>query len=193
MSDLAKRFLQKFKRFTSEDVSLILENTRVELFKKGEVVLEEGVVSNKCYLVIQGSLRQFKLIDGTEKTSAFFFEEDPVISYSGYLKNEPSEYAVQCLEDCMLISGTKEQELKMRQTNPLLEYLAHHIMVNDFKKAENYISLLNNFSPEERYQLLVKNNPQLFNRVPLVHIASYLGVTPESLSRIRRRIVKTKN
>lgn len=193
MSDLAKRFLLKFKRFTPEDVSLILENTSVESFKKGEIVLEEGVVSNKCYLVIRGSLRQFKLIDGVEKTSAFFFEEDPVISYSGYLRNEPSEYAVQCLEDCMLISGTKEQEFKMRQTNPLLEYLAHHIMVNDFKKAENYISLLNNFSPEERYQLLLKNNPELFNRVALVYIASYLGITPESLSRIRKRIVKTKN
>ena len=193
MSDLAKGFLLKFKRFTPEDVSLILENTTVESFKKGEIVLKEGVVSNKCYLVIQGSLRQFKLIDGVEKTSAFFFEEDPVISYSGYLRNEPSEYAVQCLEDCILISGTKEQELKMRQTNPLLEYLAHHIMINDFKKAENYISLLNNFSPEERYQLLLKTNPQLFSRVSLVYIASYLGITPESLSRIRRRIVKIKN
>lgn len=193
MSDLAERFLLKFKRFTPEDVSLILENTTVESFKKGEIVLKEGVVSNKCYLVIQGSLRQFKLIDGVEKTSAFFFEEDPVISYSGYLRNEPSEYAVQCLEDCILISGTKEQELKMRQTNPLLEYLAHHIMVNDFKKAENYISLLNNFSPEERYQLLLKSNPQLFSRVSLVYIASYLGITPESLSRIRKRILKTHN
>lgn len=193
MSDLPKGFLLKFKRFTPEDVSLILENTTVESFKKGEIVLKEGVVSNKCYLVIQGSLRQFKLIDGVEKTSAFFFEEDPVISYSGYLRNEPSEYAVQCLEDCILISGTKEQELKMRQTNPLLEYLAHHIMINDFKKAENYISLLNNFSPEERYQLLLKTNPQLFSRVSLVYIASYLGITPESLSRIRRRIVKIKN
>lgn len=193
MSDLAKRFLLKFKRFTPEDVSLILENTTVESFKKGEIVLKEGVVSDKCYLVIKGSLRQFKLIDGAEKTSAFFFEEDPVISYSGYLRNEPSEYAVQCLEDCILISGTKEQELKMRLTNPLLEYLAHHIMVNDFKKAENYISLLNNFSPEERYQLLLKSNPQLFSRVSLVYIASYLGITPESLSRIRKRILKTHN
>ena len=189
MNDLAKQFLLKFKQFTPEDISLILENTTVETFKKGEIVLKEGIISNKCYLVIEGTLRQFKLIDGEEKTNAFFFEEDPIISYSGYLNNEPSEYAVQCLEDTILISGTKAQELKMRQVNPLLEYLAHHIMVNDFKKAENYISLLNNFNPEERYQLVLKNNPKLFKRVSLVYIASYLGVTPESLSRIRKRIL----
>ena len=188
MTDLAKQFLLKLKRFSPDDISLILENTSVQFFKKGEIVLHEGVVSNTCFLVIQGSLRQFRLIDGVEKTSSFFFEEDPIISYPGYLKNEPSEYCVQCLED-ILISGTKEQEMIMRQTNPLLEYLAHHIMVNDFKKAENYISLLNNFSPEERYQLAFKNNPKLFRRVSLVYIASYLGVTPESLSRIRKRIL----
>lgn len=184
------QFLLQFKRFSPADIELVLQHTSVESFKKGELVLEEGTVSKKCYLVVWGSLRQFKLVDGTEKTSAFFFEEDPVVSYSSYLNGLPSEYSIQCLEDCVLISGTKEQELEMRRINPQLEFLTHDLLADDFKKAENYISLLNNFSPEERYRTLLKTEPRIVNRVSLVHISSYLGITPESLSRIRRRIVE---
>lgn len=183
-------FLHQFNRFSTEDMELIRQNTSTETFKKGELVLREGTVSKKCYLVIRGSLRQFKLVDGTEKTSAFFFEEDPIVSYSSYLNALPSEYSIQCLEDCVLVSGTKEQELEMRRMNPRLEFLTHDLLAGDFKKAEQYISLLNNYSPEERYQLLLKTEPKIIQRVSLVHIASYLGITPESLSRIRKRIVE---
>lgn len=183
-----KEFLLQFNRFSPDDLELVLQNTSVETFRKGDLVLEEGRISKKCYLVIRGSLRQFKLVDGTEKNSAFFFEEDPVVSYSSYLNNLPSEYSIQCLEDCVLISGTKEQELEMRRVNPQLEFLTHDLLASDFKKAEHYISLLNNFSPEERYLQLLKTEPKIINRVSLVYIASYLGITPESLSRIRKRI-----
>lgn len=62
------------------------------------------------------------------------------------------------------------------------------LMFEDYKKAESYITLLNGFSPEERYILLMKSRPGILNRIPLVYISSYLGITPESLSRIRRRI-----
>lgn len=79
----------------------------------------------------------------------------------------------------------------MHAEKPVLEYITHHIMVDDFKKAEDYISLLNNFSPEERYLQLVKNNPKILQRAPLIYIASYLGITPESLSRIRRRTLES--
>lgn len=192
MDDLLKQFLLKLKRFNSEEIKLIINNTTVETFKKGDLLLEEGIISKKCYFVIQGSLRQFKLIDGVEKTSAFFFEEEPIISYSSYMNGLPSDFSIQCLEDSIVISGTKAQELEMRRLNPFFEYLTHHIMTGDFKKAENYISLLNNFNPEERYLMLLKSQPQILNRVSLVHIASYLGITPESLSRIRKRILVNK-
>ncbi len=191
MNDLPREFLLKLKRFKPEEVDFIIENTMVETFRKGDVILREGSVCRKCYLVIQGALRQFKLVDGTEKVSAFFFEGDPVVSYSSYLNSSASEYSIQCFEDCVLISGTREKELEMHSENPVLEYITHHIMVDDFRKAEDYISLLNNFSPEERYLQLVKNNPEILQRAPLIYIASYLGITPESLSRIRRRTLES--
>lgn len=191
MNDFPREFLLKFNRFKPEEIDFIIENTSVETFKKGETILREGSVCKKCYLVIQGALRQFKLIDGAEKVSGFFFEGDPVVSYSSYLNAQASEYSIQCLEDTVLISGTREKELEMHSENPVLEYITHHIMVDDFKKAEDYISLLNNFNPEERYLQLLNNSPEILKRVPLLYIASYLGITPESLSRIRRRTLKS--
>ncbi|MNY74650.1 hypothetical protein D3C86_2137250 [compost metagenome] len=63
-------------------------------------------------------------------------------------------------------------------------------MISDYRKAERYIALLNNYNPEERYLKFMKSNPNFLNRIPLVHIASYLSITPESLSRIRKRVVQ---
>ncbi len=192
MTDIARQFLLKLGKFKTEDIDLIIENTEVETFKKSDSLIRQGSLSKKCYLVVKGCLRQFQVIDGVEKTSVFFLEGQPVIAYASYLNAQPAEYTVQCLENTVVLSGTREKEIAMHAKNPFLEYLTHTIMAEDFKKAENYIALLNHFSPEERYLMVLKNNPAILNRVPLVHIASYLGVTPESLSRIRKRILLNK-
>ncbi|WP_433832741.1 Crp/Fnr family transcriptional regulator [Flavobacterium anhuiense] len=190
MNNLLRKFLEQFNRFKPADIDLIIENTTIETFKKGDLVVLEGQMSNKCYLVLKGCLRQFKMIDGVEKTSGFFIEEMPLVIYSSYLDAKPSEFTVQCLEDTILVSGTREKELEMQLKSPVLEHITSLIMVLDYRKAERYIALLNNYNPEERYLKFMKSNPNFLNRIPLVHIASYLSITPESLSRIRKRVVQ---
>ncbi|MBB4801560.1 CRP-like cAMP-binding protein [Flavobacterium nitrogenifigens] len=190
MNDLLRKFLEQFNRFKAADIDLIIENTTIETFKKGELVVVEGQISDKCYLVLKGCLRQFKIVDETEKTSGFFIEEMPMVIYSSYLDGKPSEFSIQCLEDTILVSGTREKELEMQLKSPILEQLTALIMMSDFRKAERYIALLNNYNPEERYLKFMKLHSNFLNRIPLVHISSYLNVTPESLSRIRKRIVQ---
>lgn len=190
MNDLLRKFLGQFNRFKPSDIDLIIENTTIEFFKKGDFVVTEGQISDKCYLVLKGCLRQFKMIDGVEKTSGFFIEEMPLVIYSSYLDGKPSEFNIQCLEDTILVSGTREKELEMQLESPILEHITSLIMFSDYRKAERYIALLNNYNPEERYLKFMKSNPNFLNRIPLVHIASYLSITPESLSRIRKRIVQ---
>lgn len=189
MTDFVQQFLRKMNRFTPEEIELIATQMTVEHFKKGEIVVREGTVCKKCYVVAQGSLRQFQVVEGTEKTSGFFLAGELAILYGSYLDGQPSPYNIQCLEDSILISGTLEQEEQIRQHLPEMGSLANYFLVDDFKKAENYISLLNGFSPEQRYLLLLEQRPELIQRIPLVHIAGYIGVTPESLSRIRKRII----
>ena len=192
-SDPLKEFLIRQNRYSLPEIDLILESTERENFTKGEFLVREGAVSNKCYLVIKGSVRQFQLRQDMEKTSAFFLEGDPIIMYSSYLEEKASEYSLQCLEDTILVSGAREKEKQMHLSHPLLEYLTHHFLKEDFRKAEQYIALLNIHPPEERYLWLLQNQPQLITRIPLIHISSYLGITPESLSRIRKRILVNKH
>jgi len=188
MSDLARKFLSGFNRFSPEEIELIIQNTCVEQVRKGELIIQEGKIAKKCYFVVHGCLRQYQTKESDEKTRRFYVEGDPVVLYSSYLHSAPSEYSVQCLEDCTLISGTREAEQKMHAVYPALEYLTHTIMMDDYRKAEEYITLLNSFNAEQRYSVLSDTRPDLFNRIPLLYIASYLGVTPESLSRIRKRV-----
>lgn len=183
------RFIEKFKSFNQNEINAIVENTQVEFFKKGTAILKEGEVCTKCYFVLSGCVRQYQLVNGEEKTTAFFLEGQAAVLYSSYLESSPSEYYLTCVEDCILTVGTREQERKLHKQYPKLEYLIHTLMPQDYSKVQNRLASLINNNPEERYQILMKTQPELLGRVPLNQIASYIGVTPESFSRIRKRIL----
>ncbi|HYG40858.1 MAG TPA: Crp/Fnr family transcriptional regulator [Cytophagales bacterium] len=189
MNDLLTQFISKFEKFSAEEINAIVENTRIESFKKGTIILKEGKVSDKCFFVLKGCLRQYQLVNGEEKTTGFFTEGQPAVLYSSYLKRTPSEYNLACVEDCILTTGTRAQEQELHKEYPKLEHLVHTLMPQDYSKVEDRITFLNFYNPEERYQILMKTRPELLNRVPLHQIASFIGVTPESFSRIRKRLM----
>jgi CRP-like cAMP-binding protein len=190
MKEVLRRFIEKFEKFDEDEITAIVENTQVESFPKGTIVLQEGTICNKCYFVLQGCLRQYQLVSEEEKTTGFFLEGQPAVLYSSYLQNRPSEYYLSCVEDCILITGTREQEEELHKKYPKLEYLSHVFMLQDYNKVESHLALLNAHKPEDRYLILLKTQPELLNRAPLHQIASYIGVTAESLSRIRKRVLK---
>lgn len=183
------RFISKFKSFDQNEINAIIENTQVESFKQGITILKEGEVCTKCYFVLSGCVRQYQLVNGEEKTTAFFLEGQAAVLYSSYLEGRPSEYYLSCVEDCILTIGTREQEQKLHKQYPKLEYLIYTLMPQDYSKVQDRLASMINNSPEERYLLLIKTQPGLLGRVPLYQIASYIGVTPESFSRIRKRIL----
>lgn len=190
MIDFFTSYLKKLGTFSTEEMQVLAEHTEVEIFKKGDIVLREGEVSYKCYFVAKGCVRQYQLSDGDEKTTAFFTENQAVISYSSYLNLKPSEYFLACLEDTVLVSGTKEQEEKMVRRHPNLKGLLNIFLVDDFARTENRLAAMIKNTPEERLIEFTRSHPELMSRVPLYHIASYLGITPESFSRIRKRIME---
>ncbi|AUP78572.1 Crp/Fnr family transcriptional regulator [Flavivirga eckloniae] len=196
MKDLLAQFISKLNTFDENEITAIVENTQIESFKKGTLILEEGKICNKCYFVLKGCIRQYQLVNGEEKTTGFFMEGQAAVLYSSYLNKSPSKYYLSCIEDSVLTTGTREQEELLHKQYPKLEYLVHSLMPQDYTVAQERISLLNNHSPEERYIIIMKTQPELFRRVPLHYIASYIGVTPESFSRIRKRVLlndKTKD
>lgn len=182
-------YMSKLGKFSAEEINAVVENMRLEKFKKGTVVLKEGQVCTKCFFVLKGCLRQYKIIDGEEKTTAFFFEEEAAVLYSSYLEKEPSAYYLSTIEDTILTTGTRIAETELHRKYPKLENLISTLLPYDFKKSQEHLELLSNYSPEQRYLNILKTRPEFLKRIPLHIIASYMGVTPESLSRIRKRLL----
>jgi len=189
MEDELLGLLSKFPSLNKEEVKAIGENIIVRSVKKGTILLKEGGISKECYSLLTGCVRQYYIKDGEEKTTAFFTEGQAVASFTSYINQIPAKHYLVCAEDCSLTVGSKEKELQMIEKFPKLEPIIRSEMEKNAGIAQEEMATFISSSPEERYLNLIKNRPKLLNRVPQHQIASFLGMKPESLSRLRKRIV----
>ncbi|MDO6800876.1 Crp/Fnr family transcriptional regulator [Wenyingzhuangia sp. 1_MG-2023] len=188
MKEALRQFIDSFQFLTPEEVDIIVDNTVLKFTKKGEYLLKEGEVSKECFAVIKGCIREFVIKDGVEKTVSFFTEGDPITAFTSETTGCQSKSYIQCLEDCVVTVGTESLIEEMIERIPRLEKL---IRVEVEKEAGKMQDRMSNFmisTPEERFVTLINNQPNLIHRVPQVLIASYIGVTPESYSRIKKRV-----
>jgi CRP-like cAMP-binding protein len=183
------KYLSKYMTISNELEEAIIRSEFIRSYKKGTILLEKGKISNECYLVIKGCIRSYYLNDGNEVTTDFFTEEQSVTP-SAYGKNIPSAYYLECIEDTVAGVGTPELETEFYQKFPPLESLTRVWVEAIIAKQQDTFAEFKMASPEERYMQLQKSRPDLIQRVPQYQLASYLGVQPESLSRIRRRLNK---
>lgn len=183
------KFIKNFDTLTDEEAQLIVDNTNVQAFKKGTLLLQEGQVAKYCYLVLKGCVREYYLVDGIEKSTAFFTEGQPVTSFTSFSNQTPSKHYLVCAEDCILTLGTQETIDDMSSKIPGLESIILQEVEKTTGQAQDEFAAFVISSPEERYLNLLETRPDLLNRIPQHQIASYLGITPESLSRIKKRIV----
>lgn len=184
-------YLSKYTTLSDEITEIIAESTVIKHYKKGAILLREGEFSNESYLVLKGCVRSYLLADGEDKTLEFYTEEQPILPLS-YGKAIPSEHFLECIEDSTLTVNTPEHERDMFLKYPQFESVCRvmtEVMMQRFQ--ESFVNFKTT-NPEERYLFLLKNRPYLFQRVPQFQLASYLGLKPESLSRLRKRLVKNK-
>lgn len=160
----------------------------IETHAKGTLLLREGEITSRCYFILKGCIREYQLLDGVERNIAFFTEHQAVISYTSYLEQAPSQHYYTCLEDCVVLAGTRAQEQALHKLYPRLEFLTQTILQKDYQQVQRQLAMMISYSPEERYEYLLATRPELLQRVPLHHLASFIGVTPESFSRIRKRV-----
>ena len=163
-----------------------------QFFKRLEVpaktiLLEEGQVSKTMFFVEKGCLRTWINNDGKQITTQFFFEGDSVSSIESFRTNQPSLYSIETIEPCILQTISQRDFQKALDTSPdLKKKLEERLFNRLFQSQQILYSFLKN-SPQKRYEELIKRHPQIVQRVPQHYIASYLGITPVSLSRIRNR------
>ncbi len=173
---------------TQEEKDFFAENIGVKRVKKGELLLKEGQFTKASYHLFKGCIREFYLRDGEEKTVAFYTVGDSLTDDGDNVNRGPSTVSWECVTECIISVFPFDVEREMFRLFPRSESLCR---IEIEKQYSNYKSVVNNYlsaSPEERYENLIKTKPELFQIVPLYHIASYLGVKPESLSRIRGRL-----
>ena len=173
---------------SAELETAIFESTFIQSFEKGNILLKEGGISNDCYFVLKGCIRSYFLKDGEEKTIEFYTEEQSVMP-SNYGTFKPSECYLECLEDTVVSVGNPELEKVTFKKYPQLESLSRVIAETIMIKQQESFIQYKISTPQERYANLLETRPTLLQRVPQHQIASYLGIKPESLSRIRKRII----
>ena len=184
------KYLAKYTSITRELENAVNESAFFKTYKKGTILLKEGNFSNECYFILEGCIRSYFLKDGEEKTIEFFTEED-VVTPANYGKSTPSQYYLECIEDTVVNVGNPTEE-EMYQKYPQLESLSRVIAEVILTKQQESFTEFKTSTPEERYLNLLKTKPDLFQRASQYQIASYLGIKPESLSRIRKRILRNK-
>jgi CRP-like cAMP-binding protein len=175
--------IQQYGSFSEDDETLISQFLIRKSIKKNELVQAEGEVCQSCYFVESGSLRQFKDVDGfTQQTINLFLENDFVLDQSSFTSQKPSLFNVQALEDCELI------ELTIHSIHSLITMSPTFFALGKILDANTHMNYAHLKSPEEKYLALIQNRPQVIQRFPLKYIASYLGMTPETLSRVRAKV-----
>lgn len=183
-------YISKYVPLTEEDKKSILQEVPFKTFKKGTHILRQGQISKECYFNIQGLVRQYEIIDGDEKTTYFYPEGEAIVAFDSASKKIPCVFNWICEEDTTLVIGRLDRIEDAFVKNPKLEKMSGLFISQNFGKYQDLSSSFITLNPEQRYLHLLKERPNLVNRVPQYHLASYLGIQPETLSRIRKRISK---
>jgi len=151
------------------------------------VLLREGEISNNIYLIKKGCLREWFNKEGKDITFQFFFEGQPVASIDSFMNQKPSLFTIESIEPTTILLIGKADFEKLLIAYPQFKEGFHDFIFQRFRiYGQLFLSRIKD-TPQERYNDLIKNHPEIIKRVPQHYIASFLGITPISLSRIRNR------
>lgn len=161
--------------------------SKTETFPAKTILLQEGKVSRKLFFIEQGCLRTWVNSGQREITTQFFFEGSMVASIESFRTGLPGLYNIETIEPCQLQSVShRDFEQVINDTPKLKDAMQEHLFRRLYEAQQLFFSFLKN-TPQQRYAALLEHQPEILKRVPQHYIASYLGITPVSLSRIRNR------
>lgn len=193
MHNLLLEFISGYISLSKAEEEALIELDTFRSINKGTIILRDGEYSDKGYFVLKGCLRTFYLIDGEEKTTAFYTEMQG-LTPACVINKKPSEYNISTVEDSIITVSTPDMEQDMFDKFPKFESLCRILSEELLAKNQLNLDEFKTSSPEKRYLNLLENRPDLIQRVPQYQLASFLGIKPQSLSRLRARVLqKNKN
>lgn len=187
MENILFDFMSKYISLTEEEKNIILSLDIFRTVKKGTILLKEGQKTKESYFVLKGCIRTYYVIDSEEKTTGFYTEME-ALTPPCVVSKTPSEYYISCVEDSIITISNSDMETEINSKFPKFDLMCKILTEELLAKQRIDFDEFKTSSPEQRYLNLLEKRPDLIQRVPQYQLASYLGIKPESLSRVRARI-----
>jgi CRP-like cAMP-binding protein len=180
-------FIKRYAELDAESIAALKKYIVFEEFTKNQYILNTEQVCNRVWFIKSGMVRKFHLLDGMEITSWIHFENEMFTSLNSYINSIPSGEYLQACENSILISITKQNSEKLSDF-PQLSAFSNNLLGEQLAKIDLVSSKLKTMDATEKYKFLLSISPELFKRAKLGYIASIMGITQETLSRIRKLI-----
>lgn len=186
MADKLIAEIKTIADFSDDDIALFMQAMEESFIPKGEHFLKDGQVSRHIGYLKSGLMMYYKIIDGTETPADFAMEHGWVVYLKSFTTNTISDMSIKALEDThlLVLSNVKMSELFAAQ--PKFMAIRSYYTELSFIRNTNHASNLATLNAKQRYYKFMEDYPQLINRVPQYYIAAYLGIQPQSLSRLRK-------
>ncbi len=189
--DKLSHFFQSSNYFSAQQVQEIVQLFEEKEVGKNDLLLREGQVANDYFFLEEGFMRAFVYdLDGKDVTTGFCAPGTVVVEVSSFFNRIPSRENIQALADCKGRFITYEQLNYLFHAYPEFREFGRSILVRILTMLKNRTLSMITETAEQRYEYLLKSNPDIFQNVPLKHIASFLGITDTSLSRIRKEYAR---
>ena len=194
LKNINHKFVELFRQtfaFTEEEFAIFLSYFTVKTINKKDYYLKAGECCHSKAYLNKGCARNFVLDEqGHERILFFAFEDWWLGDFDSYYSGKLGTNYIQMLEDSELLVISKENFQKAEQEISKLKQWYSFKMLRSASASRNRIEEMKTLSAEERYLKLIENQPHIFQRIPLQHIASYLNIEPQSLSRMRKRLIR---
>jgi len=188
MEFIRQYLLSKNITLTEENCRPFVEKNFRKEYKKKDIILEKGEVDNYLSFVECGAARLFFTKENKELTIRFVFQNQFLTAYDSFTQRTPSRCDIEALTDMAVWQIHYDDLQEIYRTQPVGNLVGRltveHLYVEKLNREFSFLSE----TAEERYLSLLEQQPDLFQKIPLKHIASYMGITPQALSRIRKRI-----
>ena len=192
MFDDVRQAITRHTPISDSDWELMLPMLHVRSYGRGDHTLRAGEVERRLGYVRSGSLRWYSLTErGQQANFHFFFEDEFIAGYDSFLTQTPSKMFIEAMEPCEIVYlADREGIHTLYDRSHAWERVGRLVCERAYAFSARRVQAFMFLSAEERYLALIKERPDIFERVSLSHIASFLGIQPPSLSRIRARLVK---
>lgn len=188
MPDRLLTHLKPYTDLTEEEIKSLRQLIRKKEYSKQEMIFTAGQISQEIYFVTKGCVRLFYNADGKDRTAFFYTEGKFICAGESFTYGVPAKENYQAIEDTELYIFDKANIERMLELSPKFALIGQIATENELIACQAMIASFVTQSAEERYVDLLETHGELFQRVPQQYIASYLGVSPETLSRIKKRV-----